>query len=331
MKIKNANNATSDSSDKLVHLSDFNIAVILPCYNEEVAIAQTISEFKAAIPQATVYVFDNASSDNTAEVATRAGAVVHKVDYRGKGNVVRRMFSNVDADVYIMADGDATYDATMAAEMVEHLIVNNLDMVNGARKHTESEAYRPGHQFGNWMLTALVQIFFGKQFKDLLSGYRVFSRRFVKSFPAKSRGFEIETELTVHALQLRMPTDEIQTVYRARPVDSISKLSTYSDGLRILKMIGFLVKEEKPLAFFTSLSVVILIPSMFLFVSVLFEYFDTGAVARFPSLFVSLSGFVISVLSLVCALILDTISNGRREARHLLYLQYNAPQKPMLG
>jgi len=325
------NQYTSVTSDKLVNLGDFSIAVILPCYNEEVAIAQTISEFKAAIPEATVHVFDNASSDKTIEIAIRAGAVVHKETYRGKGNVVRRMFSDVDADIYIMADGDATYDAAKAPEMVKHLIVNNLDMVNGARKHTEIEAYRPGHQFGNWMLTILVQIFFGKKFKDLLSGYRIFSRRFVKSFPAKSRGFEIETELTVHALQLRMPTDEIQTAYRARPEDSISKLSTYSDGLRILKMIGFLVKEERPLAFFTSLALVILIPSLFLFVSVLIEYFDTGAVARSPSLFVALSGFIISALSLVCALILDTISRGRREARHLLYLQFNAPQKPGTG
>jgi hypothetical protein len=239
--------------------------------------------------------------------------------------VVRRMFSDVEADVYVMADGDATYDASAAPAMVRRLIAQNLDMVNGARRHSEEAAYRRGHQFGNWMLTGLVQLFFSRRFDDMLSGYRVFSRRYVKSFPAMSKGFEIETELTVHALELRMPTAETVTEYRARPENSSSKLSTYRDGFRILRMIGFLVKEEKPLQFFSAMAGIVVLPSLGVFLSVLAEYFQTGLVARFPSLFVALAGFVIAALSLVCALILDTISRGRRETRRLRYLDLPAP------
>jgi len=307
--------------------NEYRIAIILPCYNEEVAIGDTVTEFRKALPGARVFVFDNNSTDATADIARSAGAHVYSEDYQGKGNVVRRMFSDVEADIYVMADGDRTYDASAADQMVRHLITNNLDMVNGARQHSDDMAYRPGHRFGNRMLTNLVQLCFGKRFDDLLSGYRVFSRRFVKSFPAMSRGFEIETELTVHALQLRMPTDEIKTAYRARPENSSSKLSTYSDGLRILKMIGFLLKEEKPLTFFSLLALAVFLPSLAVFLSVLNEFFETGEVARFPSLFVSVSGFLISSLSLVCALILDTVARGRRESRRLAYLQYPAPRQ----
>ncbi len=301
------------------------IAVLLPCYNEEAAIEKTVTEFKLALPTAKIYVFDNKSTDATAKIAKKAGAVVRTEKNQGKGNVVRRMFADVEADVYVMADGDATYDATDVHLMVNSLRENNLDMINGARKHSESSAYRPGHQFGNRFLTGLVKLFFGENLDDMLSGYRVLSRRFVKSFPSTSSGFEIETELTVHALQLRLPIDEVYVNYRSRPKNSSSKLSTYRDGLRILKMIGFLVKEEKPLFFFTFLAAIIFTPSLIVFTSVLIEYFETNRVARFPSLFAALSGFVISIVSIACALILDTVARGRREARRLSYLQCKAP------
>lgn len=312
-------------------IGSFEIAVILPCYNEEAAIGQTIQEFQKALPSAKIYVFDNNSTDSTAKVAEGAGAIVRQEYYQGKGNVVRRMFADVEADIYIMADGDATYDAAAAPKMVQRLISDNLDMVNGARQHTDAEAYRSGHRFGNWMLTKLVQLAFSRQFEDMLSGYRVFSRRYVKSFPAKSGGFEIETELTVHALELRMPTAEVMTEYKTRPENSTSKLSTYADGFRILRMIGFLVKEEKPLQVFSTLALVIAVPSAIIFASVLGEFFDTGKVARFPSLFVALSGFIISGGSMMCALILDTISRGRRESRHMRYLQFPSPDQSALG
>lgn len=308
-----------------VGLEDVSIAVILPCYNEEVAISQTVREFRAALPGARIYVYDNNSSDATAAHAAEAGAIVRHEDYQGKGSVVRRMFADVEADVYVMADGDATYDAAAAPAMVRRLLAGNLDMVNGARRHSDAAAYRAGHQFGNRLLTGLVQLVFSRRFGDMLSGYRVFSRRYVKSFPAMSKGFEIETELTVHALELRMPTAEIETAYRARPENSTSKLSTWRDGFRILRMIGFLVKEEKPLQFFSAVAALVFLPSLIVFFSVLSDYFATGQVARFPSLFAALSGFVIAALSLVCALILDTISRGRRETRRLRYLSLPAP------
>lgn len=303
----------------------FEIAVIIPCYNEEVAIARTVDGFRKALPGARIYVFDNNSTDATAERAAAAGAVLGHEARPGKGNVIRRMFADVDADIYVLADGDATYDAGAAPEMVARLIDGRLDMVSGAREAAGGAAFRAGHRLGNRILTGLVQKLFSRSFEDMLTGYRVFSRRFVKSFPAISQGFEVETELTVHALQLRMPTDEIRTAYAARPEHSVSKLSTWADGFRILKMIGFLVKEEKPLQFFFGIALIAFLPSLAVFVSVFREFLATGEVARFPSLFVALSGFVIAALSIVCALILDTVSRGRREARHLRYLQYRAP------
>ncbi len=304
----------------------YRIAVILPCYNEEAAIELTVSEFKTALPDADVYVFDNNSSDATIEVAQKAGATVRTELNRGKGNVVRRMFADVEADVYVMADGDATYDASNVGDLIALLRSNNLDMVNGARKHSDDAAYRPGHKFGNRLLTFMVKLFFGRNLDDMLSGYRVFSRRFVKSFPSMSSGFEIETELTVHALQMRLPIDEVQVKYRARPENSVSKLSTYGDGLRILKMIGFLVKEEKPMLFFCSLAGLVFIPSGLVFLSVFLEFLETAEVDRFPSLFAALTGFLISFMCVACALILDTVSRGRREARRLSYLQLSAPK-----
>ncbi|WP_371808151.1 glycosyltransferase family 2 protein [Ruegeria sp. HKCCD7239] len=326
LKDEAASGVKGSNPDHVASDDAVRIAIILPCYNEEAAIELTVSEFKEALPDADVYVFDNNSSDATIEVAQRAGATVRSETNQGKGNVVRRMFADVEADVYIMADGDATYDASNVTELIALLRNNNLDMVNGARKHSDDAAYRPGHKFGNRMLTSLVKLFFGRNLEDMLSGYRVFSRRFVKSFPSMSSGFEIETELTVHALQMRLPIDEVQVKYRARPENSVSKLSTYGDGLRILRMIGFLVKEEKPLLFFFSLAGLIFIPSGLVFLSVLLEFLETSQVARFPSLFAALTGFLMSIVCIACALILDTVSRGRREARRLSYLQYEAPK-----
>jgi glycosyltransferase involved in cell wall biosynthesis len=306
-------------------LSHYKIAVIIPCYNEEISIAQTVAEFRDNLPTAEVYVYDNASSDNSVALAREAGAIVRSETNRGKGNVVRRMFADVDADVYVMADGDATYDSTVAADLARQLIADNLDMLNGARRHSDDAAYRRGHRFGNRVLTGLVQTFFGRKIDDMLSGYRVFSRRFVKSFPSFSNGFEIETELTVHALQMKMPVGEVPTIYSARLSDSESKLSTYRDGLRILRMIAFLVKEERPLLFFSGAAAIVFLPSAFVFWSVYSEFLTTGAVARFPSLFASLAGLIISLLSIVCALILDTVTRARLEARRLSYLQFPPP------
>ena len=302
------------------------VAVILPCFNEEASIAETVAGFRAALPEAEIWVFDNNSTDRTIERSVAAGAMIGHEVRAGKGNVIRRMFADVEADVYVMADGDATYDPASAPGMIEALISGNLDMVNGARVTDQSAAYRSGHRFGNLVLTSLVQRLFSRRFSDMLSGYRVLSRRFVKSFPAVSRGFEIETELTVHALQLRMPVKEIETPYRARPEGSTSKLSTWADGFRILKMIAFLVKEEKPLPFFMSIAVGVAIPSLVQFISVFREFLITSEVARFPTLFVALSGFVIAAMATVSALILDTVSRGRREARHLAYLQLPGPR-----
>lgn len=316
---------TSAMPDLSGILAERRIVVLLPCYNEEATIGHTVVAFRRALPQATIYVYDNNSTDATAEVARRAGAIVRREMRQGKGNVVRRMFADIDADVYVMADGDATYDASSAARMIARLLDGNLDMVNGARRTAETTAYRRGHRFGNRVLTGLVQWLFGRRFNDMLSGYRVFSRRFVKSFPATSQGFEIETELTVHALQLRMPTEEVPTPYFSRPENSSSKLSTIADGIRILRMIGLLVKEEKPMQFFSVAAALIFVPSAAVFVSILGAFLRTGVVERFPSLFVALSGIIVAALSLVCAMVLDSVARGRREARHMAYLQHPGP------
>ena len=224
---------------------------MFPCYNEEATIAQVVADFRRALPEAEIYVYDNNSTDRTAEVARASGAIVRCEPLQGKGNVVRRMFADIEAEVYVLVDGDSTYDAESAPRMIRHLMDNQLDMVNGARVTDIQEAYRPGHRFGNWLLTSIVAWTFGNRLKDMLSGYRVFSRRYVKSFPSLAVGFEIETELTVHALHLRMPIAEIETPYKDRPAGSTSKLSTYRDGLRILWMILVFIKEEKPMAFFS--------------------------------------------------------------------------------
>jgi glycosyltransferase involved in cell wall biosynthesis len=301
------------------------IAVLLPCYNEEAAIAQTVADFRAALPGATVYVYDNNSSDNTVAVAVAAGAVARSEKMQGKGNVVRRMFADVEADIYIMADGDATYEAAAAPGLVELLISDNLDMVVGARKSEIEEAYRRGHRLGNKMLTGMLAQLFGRSFTDILSGYRVFSRRFVKSFPVLSAGFEIETEISVHALELRMPVAERVTAYAARPEGSVSKLSTYRDGWRILNTIVKLFRIERPLAFFGAIAALLAAAAIGLSIPLALTYFETGLVPRFPTALLSTGLMILAALNGLCGLILDTVVRGRLEVRRLSYLSYPAP------
>jgi glycosyltransferase involved in cell wall biosynthesis len=301
------------------------IAVLLPCYNEETAIVQTVAGFRAALPDATIYVYDNNSSDRTVEVARGAGATVRTERMQGKGNVVRRMFADIDADIYVMADGDATYEAAAAPALVARLIDEQLDMVVGARKSEIEEAYRRGHRFGNAMLTGMLTQVFGRSFTDILSGYRVFSRRFVKSFPVLSAGFEIETEISVHALELKMPTAEIVTAYAARPEGSVSKLSTYSDGWRILRTIAMLARFERPLAFFGFAGLIFALMAVLLSVPLVITYLQTGQVPRFPTAILATGLMILAFLNFFAGLILDTVVRGRREVRRLAYLQYPAP------
>lgn len=300
------------------------IAVLVPCYNEEASIAKVVADFRAVLPTATVYVYDNNSKDRTSEVARAAGAVVRREPLQGKGNVVRRMFSDIEADVYVMVDGDDTYDAAKAPELVRLLLADQLDMVNGARV-TDWETYRRGHRFGNVLLTTLVTMVFGKRTQDMLSGYRVFSRRFVKSFPMLAGGFEIETELVVHALEMRMPIGEVETAYKDRAPGSVSKLSTFRDGFRILWMIGKLIKEERPMQFFGLLSLLLALISIGVAVPIFIEFYRTGLVPRFPTAVLATGVGLLSFLSLTCGLILDTVTRGRREMKRLRYLDIAAP------
>lgn len=301
------------------------IAVILPCYNEAGAIVQTVEGFRQALPQADIYVFDNNSSDGSRELAAGAGAIVRRVAQQGKGHVVRRMFADVDADIYIMADGDATYEAAAAPRMIAAMLEDNLDMVVGCRKSEEEEAYRPGHRFGNWALTSLLKQLFGRSFTDILSGYRVFSRRFVKSFPVLSAGFEIETEISVHALELAMPVAEVTTAYGARPEGSVSKLSTYRDGWRILHTIITLYRIERPVLFFGLIAAVLAATGLALSVPLILTYLETGLVPRFPTAILVTGLMILATLSGMCGLILDTVVRGRREVRRLSYLGFRAP------
>jgi glycosyltransferase involved in cell wall biosynthesis len=301
------------------------IAVLLPCYNEEAAIARTVADFRAALPDAVIYVYDNNSSDRTQQVAAAAGAIVRTERMQGKGHVVRRMFADVDADIYIMADGDATYEAAAAPALVKLLIDDQLDMVVGARKSEVEAAYRRGHRLGNALLTGMLARLFGRSFSDILSGYRVFSRRFVKSFPVLSSGFEIETEISVHALELRMPVAEQITAYAARPEGSESKLSTYRDGWRILNTIVTLFRIERPLAFFGMIALVLALMSVGLAVPLIITFLKTGTVPRFPTAILSTGLMILSALNGMSGLILDTVVRGRREVRRLSYLSYPAP------
>jgi len=301
------------------------VAVLVPCYNEEVAIADTVKGFREALPEAIVYVYDNNSKDQTSARAREAGAVVRLERLQGKGNVVRRMFSDIEADVYIMTDGDATYDPRPARTMINMVVEQNLDMVVGKRVHTEAEAYRAGHVLGNRLLTGFLANLFGQRFTDILSGYRVFSRRFVKSFPALSAGFETETELTVHALTLNMPIAEVDTPYFSRPTGSTSKLNTYRDGFRILMMMLGLFKNERPLAFFGIAGALLALVSIVISIPVFFTFIETGLVPRFPTAILSATLMMLAFLSLVCGLVLDTVTRGRREIKRLSYLQVPAP------
>jgi len=296
------------------------IAVLLPCYNEEAAIAATVAGFKQALPTATVYVYDNNSSDRTREIAAKAGAIVRSERQQGKGHVVRRMFADVDADVYVIADGDLTYDSKAAPAMVDMLIAEQLDMVVGTRRHEEKEAFRGGHVIGNKLFTGLLAGLFGRSFTDIFTGYRVFSRRFVKSFPVLSSGFEIETEISVHALELRMPVGEVETAYAARPEGSHSKLSTFSDGWRILKTIVTLYRIERPVLFYGSIGALLLLAAILLSIPLVITYLHTGLVPRVPTAILVTGMVVVAVLCFFAGLILDTVTRGRREVRRLAYL-----------
>jgi glycosyltransferase involved in cell wall biosynthesis len=299
----------------------YRLAVILPCYNEEAAIADVVRDFRDALPQAEIYVYDNNSKDDTVEVARTAGAIVRRETRQGKGHVVRRMFADVEADIYVLADGDGTYDADSAPAMIAKLISERLDMVAGSRLTTyEGEAFRRGHRFGNDLLTGFLGLCFGRTFTDILSGYRVFSRRYVKSFPALSTGFETETELAVHALELRMPIAEVPTPYKARPAGSASKLRTYRDGFRILMMILNLFKEERPLAFFSIIAATLALIGLVLAYPVFMTYIETGLVPRFPTAILSTGLMILASLSLTCGFVLDTVTHGRREMKRLAYL-----------
>ena len=306
------------------------IAVLLPCYNEEAAIAATVEGFRTALPNATVYVYDNNSRDKTKAVAKAAGAVVRTETQQGKGHVVRRMFADIEADVYLMADGDLTYDAGAAPRMTKLIVDDQLDMVVGIRRHEAVEAYRGGHVLGNKLFTRLLSGLFGRSFTDIFSGYRAFSRRFVKSFPVLSEGFEIETEMSVHALELRMPVGEIETRYGARPEGSHSKLSTFRDGWRILKTIATLYRVERPVLFYGGIGALLLVAAMLLAVPLVATFLQTGLVPRFPTAILVTGMTIIAVLCFFAGLILDTVTRGRREVRRLAYLSLPAPGAPQL-
>lgn len=300
--------------------SGLRLAVLVPCFNEEHAVADVVAGFRRALPGATVYVYDNNSTDRTVEVAQAAGAIVRREPRQGKGHVVRRMFADVDADVFVLVDGDDTYDAGAAPVLVAKLLDERLDFVNAARVSTGIEAYRRGHRFGNWLLSSLVRVIFGREFRDMLSGYKVLSRRFVKSFPAMARGFETETELAVHALELRMPSTEIPTAYKERPQGSASKLRTYRDGARILLLIARLVKDERPLQFFGTLGLVLVGVAVTLSVPLAVTYAETGLVPRIPTAILTVGLVLLGMLSFVSGLILDMTTRTRQEIKRLFYL-----------
>jgi glycosyltransferase involved in cell wall biosynthesis len=305
--------------------SGYTIAVLVPCYNEAVAVAKVVKDFRAALPNATIFVFDNNSTDNTAEAARAAGAEVFQEMHQGKGFVVRRMFTDIEADIYVLVDGDATYDAPSASAMIARLLTDRLDMVVANRIDSVQAAYRTGHRTGNMLLTGFVAWVFGPMFTDMLSGYRVFSRRFVKSFPVLSGGFEIETELTIHALELGLPAAEIDTPYYARPQGSASKLNTYRDGLRILRTILALYRAERPLMFFAIIGLVLAIVSIVLAIPIFITYVETGLVPRLPTAILSMGLMMLASLSGGIGLVLDTVTRGRRETKLLAYLSHRAP------
>ena len=300
--------------------SQSHIAVLLPCHNEAASIAKVVAAFKTALPMASIYVYDNNSTDNTAEEALRAGAIVRHELYQGKGNVVRRMFSDIEADIYVMADGDKTYDPTIAPELINKLIDEHLDMVVGARVATDTQSFRSGHRWGNRFLTGLVKYLFGYGFEDILSGYRIMSRKFVKSFPIHSRGFEIETEMSVHALQLQLPVAEVPTQYGVRPEDSQSKLRTYRDGFRILFTIIGLLTTERPRLFFGMIALLLTLLSFGLAIPIVHDYLLTGRVERFPTAFLCMGLVLLASQVLAFGFLIHAIRRGRIEAKRLAYL-----------
>ncbi len=302
------------------------VAVLVPCYNEEAAIAKVVADFRAALPEAAVYVYDNNSKDQTSARAREAGAVVRSETRQGKGNVVRRMFADIEADIYVLVDGDDTYDAGASPRMIAQMIADGADLLTARRIHTDAAAYRPGHVLGNRMLTGLTALLFNVHLSDMLSGYRVFSRRFVKSFPFTAEGFAIETELTVHAVRLMMPMAEMDTRYKERPVGSVSKLNTFRDGFRILGTIGYLVREERPLVFFATIALIFAAAATLMGAPVVSEYLQTGLVPRLPTAVLATGLMVIACLSLTCGLILDTVTRGRWEAKRMAYLAIPGPQ-----
>ena len=301
-------------------LENQRIAVLLPCYNEELTIAGVVAAFKQHLPDATIYVYDNNSSDKTIEVAIAAGAIIGIETRQGKGNVVRRMFSDIEADIYLMADGDGTYAAEDAPKLIKSLIENKAEMVVGTRLDVTSDAGRKGHAFGNKIFNQLYHYIFGKDFTDIFSGYRAFSRRYVKSFPALSKGFEIETEMSVHASQLKMPVKEIGLVYGRRPEGSHSKLSTFHDGARILKMFGVLMKETQPFKFFGIIAFGFALGAAVLFIPVLQEYLETGLVPRLPTLITSIALAIFATINLMAGTILDSVARGRVETKRMFFL-----------
>ena len=303
------------------------IAVLIPCYNEAVAIPLVVTDFRAALPDAAIYVYDNNSKDYTALKAREAGAIVRTEILQGKGHVIRRMFADIEADLDVLVDGDDTYDAGAAPQMVQLALTDGLDMVNGTRVTDIEAAYRPGHRLGNLVLTGIVRVIFGNRVTDMLSGYRVFSRRFVKSFPALSSGFETETEFTVHALELRMPVGEVVTRYKDRPAGSTSKLNTYRDGFRILRTILILVKEERPLPFFFAIAGLLGLLAFILSVPLVLIYMQTGLVPRLPTAVLVVGLVLMAALSTTCGLILDSVSRGRKEIKRLAYLAIPAPPR----
>ena len=304
------------------------IAVIIPCYNEAAAIGKVVRDFRTALPGAAVVVYDNNSSDDTTRVARGAGAEVYAEPLQGKGHVIRRMFADVEADVYVLVDGDDTYDAAAAPAMVDKLVAERLDLVNGRRRETDVQNYRLGHRFGNVMLTGLAKRLFGDRLDDMLSGYKIFSRRYVKSFPALSTGFEIETELTIHALEMNMPIAEVDTAYRNRPEGSVSKLNTFRDGFRIVGMIGRLLKEVRPFAFFSVVAALLAASAIFLAVPLALEYLDTGLVPRLPTAVLVTGMMIVAFLSLTCGVLLDSVARSRREIKRLHYLSIPLAPRP---
>lgn len=320
-----AKKVSTTTARKPASFDQYKVAVLVPCYNEAVAVAKVVKDFQKALPDATIFVFDNNSTDGTAQAARAVGAEVFEEKRQGKGFVVRRMFTDIEADIYVLVDGDATYDAPSAPAMIERLLADRLDMVVANRIDTEVAAYRAGHRTGNMLLTGFVAWVFGPAFNDMLSGYRVFSRRFVKSFPVLSGGFEIETELTIHALELGLPAAEIDTPYYARPTGSASKLNTWRDGFRILNMILALYRAERPLSFFSIIGLALAAVSIVLAIPIFITYLETGLVPRFPTAILSMGLMMLASLSGAVGLVLDTVTRGRRETKLLAYLSLRAP------